>query len=77
MGLSIKQKQHKMKTQLKKYTIWYSTEFGIGCREMKGLNFFDAFKRLGKKEKNKDGWIEDEDGQSHTFNEILGIEETT
>jgi hypothetical protein len=43
---------------------------------MKANDFQDAFKRLGKKDKLKDGLITDEEGESKTFNEICGIEET-
>ena len=65
-----------MKNTLKKFTIWMPTEFGIGCINMKANDFQDAFRRLGKKDKLKDGMITDEDGESKTFNEICGIEET-
>ena len=63
-----------MKNTLKKFTIWIPTQFGIGCFPQKAKDFNDAFLRLGKKDKLKDGWIEDEDGHSKSFNEILGIE---
>lgn len=63
-----------MKT-LKKFTIWTPNKFGIGCFTIKAKDFTDAFIRLGKKDKMKDGWITDEDGESTTFNAILGIEE--
>lgn len=60
----------------KEFTIWIPTTFGIGCYKIKGYSFTDAFMRIGLKDKMKDGYIEDEDGISHTFNAILGIEET-
>ena len=63
-----------MKT-LKEFTIWISTEFGVGCFTLKAKDFTDAFLRLGKKDKIKQGWIEDEDGETQTFNFILGLEE--
>jgi hypothetical protein len=63
-----------MKT-LKKFTIWTPNEFGIGCFTIKAKDFTDAFLRLGKKDKMKNGWIEDEDGETQTFNFILGLEE--
>ena len=63
-----------MKT-LKKFQVWIPTEFGIGCMDIKAKSFKDAFLRLGKKDRIKDGWIEDEEGESITFNYILGIEE--
>lgn len=63
-----------MKT-LKKFQVWIPTEFGIGCIYIKAKSFKDAFLRLGKKDRMKDGWIEDEEGESITFNYILGIEE--
>ena len=43
--------------------------------DIKAKSFKDAFLRLGKKDRMKDGWIEDEEGESITFNYILGIEE--
>ena len=65
-----------MKTQLKKFTIWKTTEFGLGCFTIKAKDFDNAFSRLCKKDKaSKTGWIEDEDGESMTFAQILGIEE--
>jgi hypothetical protein len=63
-----------MKT-LKEFTIWIPTEFGVGCFTLKAKDFTDAFLRLGKKDKIKQGWIEDEDGETQTFNFILGLEE--
>jgi hypothetical protein len=63
-----------MKT-LKKFTIWTPNEFGIGCFTIKAKDFTDAFLRLGKKDKMKNGLIEDEDGETQTFNFILGLEE--
>ncbi len=72
----MKQTQIDMKkTSLKKFTIWLPTEFGIGCMEKKARNFFDAFLKLGQKDRMKDGWITDEDGEAITFNAILGLEE--
>lgn len=64
-----------MKTTLKEFRIWMPTEFGIGFSTKKAKDFKDAFMRLGKKDKMKNGWIEDEDGDSQTFNSILGLEE--
>jgi len=61
-----------MKTR-EKFRIWIPTEFGIGCFTIKAKDFTDAFLRLSKKEKSKEGWIEDEDGEIITFREILGI----
>lgn len=63
-----------MKT-LEKFTIWIPTEFGIGCFTIKAKNFTDAFLRLGKKDKMKNGWITDENNECQTFNFILGLEE--
>lgn len=63
-----------MKT-LKEFTIWLPTEFGIGFTTIKAKDFKDAFLRLGKKQRMKNGWIEDEDGESQTFLQICGIEE--
>lgn len=63
-----------MKT-LKEFTVWIPTTFGFGCFKIKAHNFNDAFFRLGKKNKLKNGFIENEEGESQTFNFILGIEE--
>lgn len=60
---------------LLKFTIWIPTQFGIGCFMIKGKNFNDAFLRLSKKDKMKNGWIENESGETQTFNFILGINE--
>ena len=65
-----------MKNTLKKFTIWTPNKFGIGCFEKKAKDFTDAFRRISKTDKMKEGWITDEDGESKTFNEICGIEET-
>jgi hypothetical protein len=62
-----------MKT-LQEFTIWTPTQFGIGCFKIKAKDFQDAFKRLSKKDKLKDGWIDNEDGDTKSFREILGIE---
>jgi len=60
---------------LKKFQIWIPTEFVIGCMDIKAKSFKDAFLRLGKKDRMKDGWIiDDEDGETKSFREILGIE---
>ena len=65
-----------MKAQLKKFTIWKTTEFGLGCFNIKAQDFNDAFSRLGKKDKaSRNAWIEDEGGESMTFAQILGIDE--
>ena len=61
--------------KLQQFTIWTTNQFGIGCFKIKAKNFDDAFLRLGKKDKSKSsGWIEDENGDSKTFSEILGLE---
>lgn len=57
------------------FTVWVPTEYGIGCFDIKAKTFKDAFLRLGKKDKMKQGWIVDEDGDAQTFNHILGIQE--
>ena len=63
-------------TKLKIFTVWIPTKFCLGCQSIKGKNFIDVFMRLGKKYKLKSGWIEDDNGDSKTFNEILSTEET-
>jgi hypothetical protein len=63
-----------MKNTLNTFEIWTPNEFGMGLQKIKAKSFEDAFKRLGKKDKAKNGWIEDENGESMTFNQILGIE---
>jgi len=66
-----------MKQTLKQFTIWFPTEFGIGCIDKRAKDFTDAFLRLGKKDRMRDGWITcAEDDSSMTFNAILGIPET-
>lgn len=62
--------------RLELFTIWMPTTFGFGCFKIKAKSFEDAYTRLSKKYKSKDGFIEDEDGTSHTFKAILGMEET-
>ena len=57
--------------KLNTFTIWHNTQFGLGCFTIKAKDFIDAFNRLGKKVKAKQcGWIEDENGESITFEEI-------
>lgn len=64
------------KTTLKHFTIWIPTEFGLAYKKKEAKDFTDAFLKLGKKDRMKDGWItDDEDDQSMTFRTILGIEE--
>lgn len=63
-----------MKTTLNTFEIWTPNEFGMGLQKIRAKSFEDAFRRLGKKDKSRDGWIEDENGESMTFNQILGIE---
>ena len=58
------------------FTIWIPTTFGFGIFKIKAHSIKDAFLKLSRKDRMKDGCIDDEDGKSHTFNEILGIEET-
>jgi hypothetical protein len=59
-----------MKT-LNTFTIWQTTQFGLGCFKIKAKDFADAFNRLGKKDKAKlNSWIEDESGESITFESI-------
>ena len=70
-----------MKNTLKKFTIWTPNKFGMGCIHKKAKDFTDAFSRISMSDKMKDGkikdgWITDEDGDSKSFNEICGIEET-
>ena len=58
-------------TTLNTFTIWQTTQFGLGCFKIKAKDFADAFNRLGKKDKAKlNSWIENEDGDSITFEEI-------
>jgi len=64
-----------MKKKLEKFTVWTPTEFGLGCFKIEAKSFEDAFIRLGKKDKMKDGWIDDEAGETKTFSQILGLEE--
>ena len=63
----------KTTTTLKTFKIWIVTEFGTGLIEKKAKDFTEAFRKLCMKDRMKDGWIEDEDGESRTFDFILGI----
>lgn len=65
-----------MTTTRKEFKIFITTQFGIGLIRKQAKSFEDAFLKLGKKDRMKDGCIEDEDGKSITFSSILGIEET-
>ena len=58
------------------YIIWLPTKAGLISREVEAVSYRDAFKQLSHSDKFKEGWIEGQLGDSHTFNEILGIEET-
>jgi hypothetical protein len=60
----------------KEFKIFITTKNGIGLIRKQAKSFKDAFLKLGKKDRMKDGFIEDEDGNSVTFSYILGIEET-
>jgi hypothetical protein len=71
---SQKQNTKVMKYTLKKFKIWIPTNLGIGCYTIKANNFDDAFLRLSKKDKMKNGWIENENGEDQTFEFILGTE---
>lgn len=64
-----------MKPTLKEFTVWIPTKLDMGIIKVKAKDFKDAFRRLGKKDKAKDGYIEDEQGDSVAFNEILGCHE--
>jgi hypothetical protein len=65
-----------MKTELKEFQIWLPTEFGAGWIMKKATSFTDAYLKLCKRDRMKEGWIYDENDECKTFNEILGIEET-
>jgi len=65
-----------MKNLKKEFMITIPTSFGIGIRKIKAKSFKDCFMTLSKKDKMKQGFIEDEEGNSFTFNQILGLEET-
>lgn len=56
--------------KLKIFNVWLTTKFGLGTFKIKAKNFEDAFSRLGKKDKMKDGWIESEEGESVNFCEL-------
>jgi hypothetical protein len=58
-------------TRLNTFTIWQINQFGLSCFKIKAKDFADAFNRLGKKDKAKlNSWIENEDGDSITFEAI-------
>lgn len=60
---------------MQNFQIWIPTEFGIGLIIKEAKSVKDAFLKLSKKDRMKNGWIIDEDDESITFNQILGIEE--
>ena len=60
-----------MKNLLQEFKIFIPTEFGIGLIRKKAKSFEDAFLKLGKKDRMKNGHIEDENGNSISFNSIL------
>ncbi len=53
-----------MKKTLKEFTIQHATIWGFGIQKKKAHSFEDAFKRLGKKDKDRTTDIWDENGQS-------------
>ena len=57
------------------FHVFIPTKFGIGLIIKKGNDFKDVFFKLGKKDRLKNGWIDDEEGNSQTFNQILGLSE--
>ena len=65
-----------MKQKKQEFIVTITTQFGIGIMKVKALSIKDAFLKLGKRDRMKNGFIEDEQGNSVTFNQILGIEET-
>lgn len=65
-----------MAKELKEFQVWLPTEFGFGFMIKKATSVKDAFLRLSKKDRMKDGFIVDEEDESVSFAEILGIEET-
>ena len=56
------------------FIITVSTTFGIGIIKKKGDTAMEAFLKLSKKDMLKATMIEDEDGNSKSINELLGIE---
>ncbi len=66
-----------MKKGLLEFHIYIPTQFGLGLQRIKAMSFQDAFRRLGKKDRLKNGYIELPDtDESKSFNEILGLELT-
>ena len=60
--------------KLTKFRIWTTTEFGIGCFDIKAKSFEDAFLRIGKKDKKRCTSIEDlETNEMQLTEEILNI----
>jgi hypothetical protein len=53
-----------MKNTLKEFTIQHRTILGFGIQKKKAHSFEDAFKKLGKKDKDRTTDIWDENGQS-------------
>jgi len=64
-----------MKTQ-QTFTIFLPSKYGICSKTKKAKDFKHAFQKISLSDRMKEGWIEDEDGDTFTFYHILGIEET-
>ncbi len=56
-------KSNIMKTKLKEFTIQLNTIWGFGIIRKKANSFEDAFKRIGKKDKDRTNDIWDENGE--------------
>lgn len=61
--------------KVKEFTIYITTKDGIVLLKKRGIDFKDVFLKLSYAFKMCDGCIEDDDGETITFNQILGIQE--
>ena len=55
------------------FTIWVTTEFGTGVIKKKALSFIDAYLKCSPKWRKKALMIEDEDNNSISIDELLGL----
>ena len=63
-----------MKAKKQTFIITLPTMFGMGIIRKQGISFQDAFKKLCRTDRNKAIMIEDENGESMSIDELLGLE---
>jgi hypothetical protein len=60
---------------LKEFTVWVRTAHGTGIIKIKASSISNAYERLCISDKRRVLFVENEDGESLTANQILGYEE--